>query len=160
MTRRLSIDLAGVYNDARYTDYDNARCAPEVTLSPKPPVSCNLTGQRVFNAPKVTWNASARYAWRSANGLDNFVGARYAYRGWMNGTVDNSALTRVSSYGLASFSAGTGGKLERGDWSASLWVNNAFDKTYYRRLSNGDYGTVWGWLGEPRTVGATLTYKY
>ena len=129
-------------------------------MSPKPPASCNLTGQRVFNAPKVTWNASARYAWRSDNGLNNFVGARYSYRGWMNGTVDNSALTRVSSYGLASFSAGTGGKLQRGDWSASLWVNNAFDKTYYRRLSSGDYGTVWGWLGESRTVGATLTYKY
>jgi iron complex outermembrane receptor protein len=68
LTRRLTVDLAGVYNDARYTDYDNARCAPEVTLSPKPPASCNLTGQRVFNAPKVTWNASARYAWRSDNG--------------------------------------------------------------------------------------------
>jgi iron complex outermembrane receptor protein len=160
VTRRLTVDLAGVYNDARYTDYDNARCAPEVTLSPKPPASCDLTGQRVFNAPKVTWNASARYAWHSDNGLNNFVGARYSYRGWMNGTVDNSALTRVSSYGLASFSAGTGGKLERGDWSASLWVNNAFDKTYYRRLSSGDYGTVWGWLGESRTVGATLAYKY
>lgn len=160
VTRNLSLDLAGVYNDATYTDYDNARCAPEVTLSPKPPVSCNLTGQRVFNAPKVTWNASARYNWRTESGLNNFVGARYSYRGWMYGTVDNSSLTRVSSYGLASFSAGTGGKLQRGDWSASLWVNNAFNQTYYRRQSSGDYGTVWGWLGESRTVGATLTYKY
>lgn len=78
----------------------------------------------------------------------------------MFGTGDNSALTRVSSYGLASFSAGTGGKLERGDWSASLWINNAFDKRYYRRTGAGDYGTVWGWLGEARTFGATLTYKY
>lgn len=160
LTRNLQVDFAAVYNDATYTDYDNARCAPEVTLSPKPPPSCNLTGQRVFNAPKVTWNASARYSWRSENGLNNFVGARYAYRGWMYGTVDNSSLTRVSSYGLASFSAGTGGKLQRGDWSASLWINNAFDKTYYRRLSSGDYGTVWGWLGESRTIGATLAYKY
>lgn len=75
-------------------------------------------------------------------------------------TVDNSSLTRVGSYGLASFSAGTGGKLQRGDWSASRWVNNAFDKTYHRRLSSGDYGTVWGWLGALRTIGATLTYKY
>ena len=75
-------------------------------------------------------------------------------------TVDNSSLTRVGSYGLASFSAGTGGKLQRGGWSASRWVNNAFDKTYYRRLSSGDYGTVWGWLGALRTIGATLTYKY
>nr|WP_315249134.1 TonB-dependent receptor [uncultured Duganella sp.] len=154
------VNLAGVYNDARYSDYENARCPAEVTLSPKPPASCNLTGARVFNAPKVTWNASTRYSWRSENGLLNFVSARYAYRGWMYGTVDNSRLTRVDGYGLAAFSAGTGGKLDRGEWNASVWVNNAFDKQYYRRVGNGDYGSVWAWLGEARTVGATLSYKY
>ena len=129
-------------------------------MSPKQPASCNLTGARVFNAPKVTWNASTRYSWRSENGLLNFVSARYAYRGWMYGTVDNSRLTRVDGYGLAAFSAGTGGKLDRGEWSASVWVNNAFDNQYYRRVGNGDYGSVWAWLGEARTVGATLSYKY
>lgn len=155
-----TLNLAGVYNDARYTAYENARCPAEVTLSPKPPTSCNLSGERVFNAPKVTWNASTRYSWRSENGLVNFLSARYAYRGWMYGTVDNSRLTRVDGYGLAAFSAGTSGKLAQGEWSASLWVNNAFDKQYYRRVGNGDYGSVWAWLGEARTVGATLSYKY
>jgi iron complex outermembrane receptor protein len=160
LTRNWVINFAAVYNDAYYTGYENARCAPEVTLSPKPPPSCNLTGQRVFNAPKVTWNASTRYDWRSENGLKNYVSARYSYRGWMYGTADNSSLTRVSSYGLAAFSAGTGGKLQRGDWNASIWINNAFDKQYYRRQVSGDYGSVWGWLGDARTVGATLAYKY
>jgi iron complex outermembrane receptor protein len=154
------VNLAGVYNDATYTDYENARCPAEVTLSPKPPASCNLTGERVFNAPKVTWNASTRYEWRSENGLKNFVSARYSYRGWIYGTVDNSRLTRVDGYGLAAFSAGTGGRLDQGEWNASVWVNNAFDKRYYRRVGSGDYGSVWGWLGEARTVGATLSYKY
>lgn len=160
VTRNWQLNFASVFNDAYYTDYANAKCPPEVTLSPKPPVSCNLTGQRVFNAPKVTWNASTRYQWRTENGLKNFVTARYSYRSWMYGTVDNSYLTRVAGYGLASFSAGTGGKTERGEWSASVWVNNAFDKTYYRREVSGDYGSVWGWLGDPRTFGATLSYKY
>jgi iron complex outermembrane receptor protein len=154
------VNLAGVYNDAYYTDYAHARCATEVSLSPKPPAYCDLTGQRVFNAPKVTWNASTRYQWRTENGLDNFVSARYAYRGWMYGSVDNSSLTRVKGYGLAGFSAGTRGKLEHGEWNASIWVNNAFDQQYYRRVAAGDYGSVWGWLGDPRTFGATLTYKY
>lgn len=153
-------NLAGVYNDAYYTDYAHARCGSEITLSPKPPAFCNLTGQRVFNAPKVTWNANTRYDWRTENGLKNFVTARYSYRGWMYGSVDNSSLTRVQGYGLAAFSAGTSGKLDRGEWTASVWVNNAFDKQYYRRVVAGDYGSVWGWLGEQRTFGATLAYKY
>ncbi|WP_195763479.1 TonB-dependent receptor domain-containing protein [Duganella guangzhouensis] len=160
ITRNWDATLAGVFNDAYYTDYANARCPAEVTLSPSPPASCNLTGERVFNAPRVTWNASTRYSWRSDNGLKNFVSARYSYRGWMYGTVDNSYLTRVSGYGLAAFAAGTGRKLEHGEWSASVWVNNAFDKQYYRRVVSGDYGSVWGWLGESRTFGATLSYKY
>lgn len=153
-------NLAGVYNDAYYTDYAHARCGAEITLSPKPPTFCNLTGQRVFNAPKVTWNASTRYDWHTENGLNNFVTARYSYRGWMYGSVDDSSLTRVKGYGLAAFSAGTGAKQDHGEWTASVWVNNAFDKTYYRRVVAGDYGSVWGWLGEQRTFGATLSYKY
>ena len=159
-TRAWEIDLAAVYNDAYYTDYAHARCPPEVTLSANPPPSCNLSRERVFNAPRLTYNASARYTWTGAGGLRSFVGARYAHRSWMFGTVDNSALTRVPGYGLASFSAGTGDRLAHGDWTASVWLNNAFDRTYWRRLVNGDYGSVAGWRGEPRTLGATLAVNY
>lgn len=159
-TRALRVDFAAVYNQATYLDYDNARCAPEVTLAPSPPPSCKLTGARVFNAPRVTYSTSARYGWNSAGGLDSYVSARYAYRGWMYGTVDNSQFTRVAGYGLAALSAGTGGKAGAGEWGASVWLNNAFNKTYYRRLVNSDYGSVQGWLGDPRTLGVTLTYKY
>jgi len=159
-TRDWEIDVAAVYNDAYYTNYAHARCPPEVTLAASPPASCNLSRERVFNAPRLTYNASARYSWASENGLRSFVGARYAYRSWMFGTVDNSALTRVPGYGLASFSAGTGGTLAHGDWTASVWLNNAFDRTYWRRLVNGDYGSVAGWRGEPRTLGATLAFNY
>jgi iron complex outermembrane receptor protein len=158
--RYWTIDASAVYNDAAYRSYRNARCAPEVTLAPNPPASCDLTGQRVFNAPRLTANVSTRYGWTSEGGLKNFVGARYAWRSWMYGTVDNSAFTRVPGYGLATFSAGTSGRLDQGDWSATLWLNNAFDKTYYRRLVNGDYGSVVGWLGQQRTLGFTLGYRY
>ncbi|WP_112937465.1 TonB-dependent receptor [Massilia sp. YMA4] len=159
-TRAWEIDAGAVYNDAYYTDYAHARCAPEVTLAPKPPPSCNLSGERVFNAPRLTYNASARYSWSAAGGLRSFASARYAYRSWTYGTVDNSAFTRLPGYGLASFTAGTGGRLAHGDWSATVWVNNAFDRAYWRRLVNGDYGSVAGWRGEPRTLGATLAYNY
>ncbi len=158
--RNWRLDAAAVYNDTYYTHYDNARCAPEVTLAPNPPPSCNLTGQRVFNAPRLTANASVRYGWTAGNGLRSFVSARYAYRSWMFGTVDASQFTRVPGYGLASFTAGTEGRAGAGEWSAAVFLSNAFDKTYYKRLVNGDYGSVSGWLGSRRTLGATLVYRY
>ncbi|WP_338762505.1 TonB-dependent receptor [Massilia sp. METH4] len=158
--RHWRVDAAAVWNDTYYTHYDNARCPPEVTLAPNPPPSCNLTGSRVFNAPKLTANASVRYGWTADNGLRSFISARYAYRSWMFGTVDTSAFTRVPGYGLASFAAGTEGKAGPGEWSASVFLNNAFDKTYYKRLGSGEYGSVSGWLGERRTLGVSLAYRY
>lgn len=158
--RHWQLDAATVFNDTYYTDYHNARCSPEILLGAKPPKSCDLTGNNVFNAPRLTANVGARYEWASDNGLKNFVSGRYSWRSWMYGTVDDSQFTRVPGYGLAAFSAGTSGKTERGEWSASVWVNNAFDKLYYKRLVNTEYGAVTGYLGDPRTVGVTLGYRY
>jgi iron complex outermembrane receptor protein len=92
--------------------------------------------------------------------LKNFVSGRYAWRNWMYGTVDDSQFSRVDGYGLAAFAAGTSGKTERGEWNASIWLNNAFDRTYYKRLVNNEYGSVTGYLGDPRTLGVTLGYRY
>ena len=158
--KAFSADFSTVFNDARYMDYDTASCAPEQTLLANPPKSCNLTGAPVFNAPRLTYNTSARYSWDSANGLTSYVSGRYAYRSWMYGTVDNSQFTKVAGYGLAAFSAGVGGPHGAGRWDASVWINNAFNRTYYTREVNSDYGSVLGWLGQPRTLGATLSYKF
>jgi iron complex outermembrane receptor protein len=159
-SKALTVDFSTVFNDARYMDYATAACAPELTLGANAPKSCNLTGQRVFNAPRLTYNTSARYNWISANGLTSYVSGRYAYRSEMFGTVDNSQFTKVAGYGLAAFSAGVGGQRGAGRWDASVWVNNAFNRTYYTREVNSDYGSVLGWLGQPRTFGATLSYKF
>ncbi|WLE62882.1 TonB-dependent receptor [Burkholderia plantarii] len=156
-----TLQAAAVYNDARYLNYHDAICPPEVTLGPAGATAvCNLTGHQVFNAPKLTLNASVRYAWRSWAGLDSYVSANYSYRTWMYGTVDDSSFTRVPGYGLVGLSAGTGGKFAHGSWSASVWVNNLFNKTYYRRLVESDYGSVVGWIGDPRMIGGTLTYRF
>lgn len=157
----LEFDTAAVYNDARYLNYQHAICPPEVTLGPGGSTAvCDLTGHNVFNAPKLTINFGARYSWHTLNGLSSFVSARYSYRTWMYGTVDDSSFTRIPGYGIASISAGTGGKLSRGSWTASIWVNNLFNKTYYQRLVESDYGSVVGWIGEPRMIGGTLAYQF
>ena len=149
---RLDLVLSGIVNDARYTDYRRALCPPEITAT-----FCDLTGQRVFNAPKQVLALSARYNW-SQGDFKPYASARYTYRGWTYGSVDNAASARVPGYGLAAFTLGVKRPGAGGDWDAALWITNAFNKLYYTRLNGGS--TVIGYVGDPRTVGVTLGYAF
>jgi len=149
---RLDVVLSGVVNDARYTNYRHALCPSEVTAT-----YCDLTGARVFNAPKQVLALSSRYNWEQGN-YKPYVSARYTYRAWTFGTVDNSQSARVPGYGLAAFTLGAKRDTAEGTWNGSLWVTNAFNKLYYTRLIGGS--SVSGYVGDPRTAGFTLSYSY
>lgn len=149
-----TLNLSGVLNDARYTNYHDAICPPEVSAT-----YCDLTGSRVFNAPRRVFIADSRYDWTLANGYKPYVSGRYAYRSWTYGSVDDSIYNRISGYGIASFSVGVSDKVSSGTWDASLWVTNAFNKLYYTRLVTGS-GVTTSYVGDPRTVGVTLKYTY
>lgn len=149
---RLDVVVSGIINDARYTDYRRALCPPEITAT-----YCDLTGKRVFNAPKQVFALAARYNWTQGE-FKPYASARYTYRGWTYGSVDNAASARVPGYGLAAFTLGTKRPGAGGDWDASLWITNAFNKMYYTRLNGGS--TVTGYVGDPRTVGITLGYAF
>lgn len=155
-----SIDFNATLLDNKYLDFKNATCPPEVTLAANAPATCDQSGNRVFRSPKLTYTLASRYEWQALDGLDAFVAGRWAYRTWAYGTVDDSAFTRIPGYGVLALSTGLGGKYGEGHWSTSLWVNNALDKRYYQSLNTGDYGTAFGVLGDPRTVGVTLGYDF
>ncbi|WP_157288309.1 TonB-dependent receptor [Uliginosibacterium gangwonense] len=150
----LKINLSMVINDARYVNYKSAICPPEVTGQ----TSCDLTGYRVFNAPKRIFVFDGSYDWNIFNDYKEYVSARYSYRSWTFGTVDDSVSDRIPGYGIASFSTGISRQSFSGTWDVSLWVNNAFNKLYYTRLVGS--GAVVGYVGDPRTVGATFKYTY
>ncbi|MFB1117026.1 TonB-dependent receptor [Dickeya dadantii] len=156
----LTVSFNGTLLDASYLDFKNARCPPEVTLAANPPASCDLSGERVFSSPKLTYNARIRYEWQAFNNLQAFVAGRWAWRSWAYGTVDNSDFTRIPAYGVLNLSTGVSGKQDGHAWRATLWLNNALDKTYYRTVKSGDYGSAYGVLGEPRTLGITLGYDF
>ncbi|MEE7547965.1 TonB-dependent receptor, partial [Xanthomonas sp. Kuri4-1] len=155
----LTLGLNGTLLDARYLDFADARCPPEIALAAQAPAACDLTGERVFRSPRLTYTATARYEW-PLHGADAFVAGRYAHRGWAYGTVDDSRFTRMPAYGLLALSAGLRRDLGSHSWSATLWLDNVTDRRYYRTLAAGDYGSAYGVPGEPRTFGASLEYRY
>lgn len=158
--RGLTLNVNGSYNDVRYLSYKDAPCPPEVSLAANAPASCDLTGHQVVGASKWIGNANGEYKWDLDNGLQKYVTASYAFRSKAVGTLEDSDYGQIPSYAVVNFSTGLRGNYEQGQWDVSLWLKNAFDKTYYTMLwasSNGGYG---GLLGSPRTLGVTARYDF
>ncbi|MFJ2324606.1 TonB-dependent receptor [Pseudomonas sp. NPDC087690] len=156
----LTINVNGSFNDVRYLSYDEAPCPAEVALRPGAPAACDLSGHAVVGASKWIFNSNASYQWNLQNGLQPYVNGSYAWRSHAVGTVDDSREAQLPGYGLVNLSGGVRGDWGKGQWDVSLWLKNAFDKTYYTTLWNSPNGAYTGVLGTPRTVGMTARYDF
>jgi iron complex outermembrane receptor protein len=156
----LTINVNGSFNDVRYLSYDEAPCPAEVALRPGAPAACDLSGHAVVGASKWIFNSNASYQWNLQNGLQPYVNGSYAWRSHAVGTVDDSREAQLPGYGLVNLSGGVRGDWGKGQWDVSLWMKNAFDKTYYTTLWNSPNGAYTGVLGTPRTVGMTARYDF
>jgi len=157
--RGLTLNFNGAFNDVRYLSYPDAPCPAEVALQPGAPASCDLGGHAVVGASKWTFNGNGTYEWQ-LQALRPYVNASYAFRSHAVGTVDDSRYAQLPSYALVNVSAGLRGDLGDGQWDVSLWLKNAFDKTYYTTLWNSPNGAYTGVLGTPRTLGVTARYDF
>ncbi|MDR6677607.1 TonB-dependent receptor [Pseudomonas oryzihabitans] len=158
--RGLTLNLNGSFNDVRYTDYRDAPCAPEVAFRAGAPASCDLTGHQVVGASRWIFNANGVYQWHLDNGWQPYVTGSYAFRSRAVGTIDDSAYGQLPSYALVNLATGLRGDLGDGQWDLSLWLKNAFDKTYFTSLWNSANGGYAGVLGTPRTLGLTARYDF
>ena len=153
----LTISANGSYNDAHYKSYPKGPCALGGAAV------CNLSGEPVYEAPRWIANATVNYSLELRNGVKPYVQGQYAFRSSAFGTVDDGPLTEIPAYALVN--ARVGAKFGEGRYDVSLWVNNAFDTTYFQNISTSSIpgaGTfaISGQLGTPRTFGATLRAKF
>ncbi|TBV07987.1 TonB-dependent receptor [Phytopseudomonas dryadis] len=158
--RGLTLNANGSFNDVRYSDYEDAPCAPEVAFQAGAPASCDLTGHQVVGASKWIANLNGSYRWDLDNGLQPYVNASYAFRSRAVGTIDDSEYGQIPSYAVVNLSTGLRGDLGDGQWDVSLWLKNAGDKTYFTSLWNSANGGYAGVLGTPRTLGLTARYDF
>ncbi|MBY8933564.1 TonB-dependent receptor [Pseudomonas fluorescens] len=158
--RGLTLNINGSYNDVSYLSYKDAPCPPEVSQAPGAPASCDLSGHQVVGASKWIGNANGEYKWNLDNGFEPYVTASYAFRSKAVGTVEDSDYGQIPSYAVVNFSTGLHGDFNQGQWDVSLWLKNAFDKTYYTTLWTGGNGGYEGLLGTPRTLGVTGRYDF
>ncbi|QAX82720.1 TonB-dependent receptor [Pseudomonas sp. DTU12.3] len=158
--RGLTLNLNGSFNDVSYLSYKDAPCPPEISQAPGAPASCDLSGHQVVGASKWIGNANGEYKWNLDNGFEPYVTGSYAFRSKAVGTVEDSDYGQIPSYAVVNLSTGLRGDFNQGQWDISLWLKNAFDKTYYTTLWTGGNGGYEGLLGTPRTLGVTGRYDF
>lgn len=151
---RLNLSFSTAWGDAIYVSYRNAPPPAELTYAGAP-LSVNLSGKTAPFAPKWTGNLSARWDEPLANGMSFFA---YANESWRT-RVHLHALSpygRQEGYALTNAGIGLRGNNDR--WSVTVWSKNLFDKRYAVAFSAATAITPYtAILGDPRTVGVTLT---
>jgi len=122
----------------------------------------SLGGSHFAGVPKTTLNASASYApsWVPENLAKPVISVNYSWRSATPGSTPQG-IYPWPSYGLWSARAALN---EIGGTRASLsfWMQNIADKTYKIYCADNLYSIGYAAcrFGEPRTYGATLSYKW
>ncbi|MBM3928601.1 MAG: TonB-dependent receptor, partial [Sphingomonadales bacterium] len=168
---RLTAYVNGAFNDARYRDFRNAPCPPELsgggTGTPigapgapgtNSPIVCDISGQWLPGVSKWAFSYGGEYNLPARLfGLDGqtYVGVDASTRTKFSSNASRSIYTDIDGYTLANLRAGfrsTNGLNVFG------WVRNVFDKQYYEVLATtpGNTGLIAGNVGDPQTYGLTL----
>ncbi|MGY4532022.1 iron complex outermembrane receptor protein [Pseudomonas sp. TE3786] len=160
VTRGLTVNVNGSYNDVTYLSFEDAPCPGEVATAAGAPPSCDLTGERVVGASKWIGNVNGEYKWQLDGGFEPYINASYSYRSEAEGTLDNSELSKLDGYGLVNLSTGVRTDLGDGQLDASLWLKNATDQEYYLSAFAYINGAYTASVGQPRTAGVSLRYDF
>lgn len=154
LNERIDLRWGVAWSDARYRDFKNAPCPPGSGQW-----TCNLSGDRLYNAPE--WNATAGvdYRYPLEAGLEAYSGLDYSLRSGYQGTLEGGAGSYQPGYGVTHLRLGL--RDHERTWSVEGWVHNLFDKQYitavYSLLGAGDYGVL---PADLRTVGLTLKVSH
>jgi iron complex outermembrane recepter protein len=161
--------------ESEFRDFANASIEPEINSG----IPFNAKGARLLRSPDGTASISAEYTFRTGHG-DLVVQTDWNYMGSVNyalwvdapasqlnpqpGTrpileaARNTLIEKSYVIGNARVAYRFG---EQRNYEVSAWVKNITDE-YYRtgRFSFSSFGSTVGFLCDPRTVGATVSFDY
>lgn len=151
---RLNLSFSAAWGEAIYVSYRNAPPPAEHTYLGAP-ASVDLSGKSAPFAPNWTGAFSARWEQPLPNGLSLFA---YANESWRSRVYLHPLSSYARQDGYALTNAGIGLRRTNDRWSVTVWTKNLFDKRYAVAFSAATAITPYtAILGDPRTVGVTLT---
>ncbi|HEY5761050.1 MAG TPA: TonB-dependent receptor, partial [Steroidobacter sp.] len=162
VTDDLTLDLSATYANATYEKYTQGSCYTGRT--PDDPVTggCDLSGQTLPFAPKLT--ATAGVQWKHTFGPgDLYSRLDGSWVGNHNVTSELDANHgEQDGYGLLNVRLGW----QQQAWDVSLWARNLTDKTFIAQTAQSNLfsslqdGTYQNYLGAQRSYGITVRAKY
>ncbi|AIT05747.1 TonB-dependent receptor [Sphingomonas taxi] len=174
-SKRLSVYVSGAFTDAKYVDFKNAPCPPELsggtatapggvtdpagTPGGRSPAFCDISGQRLPGISKWSFSYGGEYNLPvDGAGGEVYVGYDGNYRSRFSSNPSPSAYTWIEGYSLSNVRAG----YRKNDFNVFGWVRNAFDQNYFELLStqSGNTGLIVGQPGDPRTYGLTVSKRF
>jgi len=153
-SRELTLAANGSYIDAHYTDFADGQCPLGVAGA-----FCNLTGFRLFNAPKWTANASADYQTPVTSKWDVFLRANVAYKSAVFYSQNLNPYTRQGGYAVVD--GGFGFKSKSGITVEAL-AKNIFNRNYLTQINPAalSTGLYVGYAGAPRILELRLSKQF
>jgi iron complex outermembrane receptor protein len=142
VTQHLTVSGAMQYNNARYTDFENAACYPGQTVA----LGCvngnqSLDGHPLQNAPKWAGNITARYEHGLSAQLVGAAEINYSYRSKVVYNTVADPNEQQGGYGLLNVNFNI--KKNDGAFSVRLFVNNLLDKNFVGRVAVQNGGSYY-----------------
>lgn len=152
----ITLSASGAWNDARYVSYKNAP-PPQELRYVGAPKTIDLSGKQIPGASALSGQISLDYQ-RPLPG--DLTLTAYATQTFKSATryIIFSDVGHQQAYGLTSI--GLGLLSPQKHYFVTVWAKNLFDQKYI--LAAGSASTITPYisiLGDPRTVGITLTAK-
>ena len=170
---RANLYFNGAFTDAKYVDFKNAPCPPELsggtatapggvtdpagTAGGHSPAFCDISGQILPGISKWAFSFGGEYNVPVGDG-QAYVGYDGSYRSKFSSNPSRSIYTDINGYSLSNFRVG----YRTDQWNLYGWVRNAFDQHYFELLStqSGSTGLIVGQPGDPRTYGGTFSINF
>jgi iron complex outermembrane receptor protein len=174
-SKRVNLYVSGAFTDAKYVDFKNAPCPPELsggtatapggvtdpagTPGGRSPAFCDISGQRLPGISKWSFSFGGEYNHPvGSSGGEVYVGYDGSYRSRFSSNPSPSAYTWIEGGSLSNFRVG----YRKDSFNVFGWVRNAFNRDYFELLStqSGSTGLIVGQPGDPRTFGGTISKSF
>lgn len=161
------LGLSAVLLDAKFTSFTGAQCYTGQPAQNPAAGTCDASGQRLPNAPRLTYTADVQYKHGVGSGMNASYDFNFYHRTGVNFGIGGDPGMAVGSASLLGASASLASA--SGAWKVSLYCRNCTDKRVPMSISPdaldsaqanvASYLQQFGYTSF-RTVGVTAEYRF